>query len=295
MIQKHKKKQFKIVFTGGGSGGHIFPIIAVIQEIKRLDKNNSFKFYYIGPRDNLAADLLPREGVTVRFTLGGKIRRYFSWRNFTDIIFNIPASFFISFFYLFFISPDLVFCKGGYGAFSTVFWSLLLQTPIFVHESDTVMGKTNRFAARWALEVFNSFPEEKDNQKRYLNVGNPIRMGLLKQEKEGSRKALGILSSKPVIFISGGSQGAKIINNNTLDVLQPLLEQFEVIHQCGLANFEEIRIAAKIYLRYWQKAYYSYTIIIALSMKYSILVKCIYNKGGWVCEGLLYFYSHAAC
>lgn len=246
MSQKNKKKKFKIVFTGGGSGGHIFPILAIMQEMKKIDKSKDVTFYYIGPRDDLALDLFPKEGVKTKFTLGGKIRRYFSWRNFIDIFFKIPISFVISFFYLFFISPDLVFCKGGYGAFPAVFWSLLLQIPIFVHESDTVMGKTNRFAAKWALEIFTSFPENKENRKRFLNVGNPIRIDLLKQDKQSARKALGILSNKPIIFIYGGSQGAKSINNTVLDVIQPLLEQFEVIHHCGRANFEEIRIAAKI-------------------------------------------------
>lgn len=259
MAQRNKKRKRKILFTGGGSGGHIFPIIAIIREIKKLDKENNFLFYYIGPRDYLAVNFLSKEGVKMKFTLGGKIRRYFSWLNFVDILFKIPISFILTFFYLFFISPDLVFSKGGYGSFPTVFWSLLLQTPLFIHESDTVMGKANRFGARWALEVFNSFPEPKDNQNRYINVGNPIRIDLLRGEKQAARKALGILSNKPVIFILGGSQGAKKINSSVLDVLQPLLEQFEVIHHCGQEDFEEIRIAAKIAVddKFW-RSYHPY-------------------------------------
>ncbi len=257
MIQKNKKKKIKVVFTGGGSGGHIFPIIAIIREIKKIDRESLFSFYYIGPRENLAM-LLPKEGVKTKFTLGGKIRRYFSWRNFIDVLFRIPISFVLSFFYLFFISPDLVFSKGGYGSFPTVVWSLMLQAPLFVHESDSVMGRANKFGARWALEVFTSFPKERENQGKYIAVGNPIREELLSRDPAEARRTLGILSNKPVIFILGGSQGSRVINNAVVDVLQPLLEQFEVIHHCG-PDFREIRIATKISVdEKFSKSYHPY-------------------------------------
>jgi UDP-N-acetylglucosamine--N-acetylmuramyl-(pentapeptide) pyrophosphoryl-undecaprenol N-acetylglucosamine transferase len=259
MARKNKKRKFKILFTGGGSGGHIFPLVAIIREIKRIDKDNNFTLYYSGPRESLAMNYLAKEGVKMRFTLGGKIRPYFSWLNFIDILVRIPISFFLSFFYIFFISPDAVFSKGGYGSFPLVFWSTLFQSPLFVHESDSVMGRANRFGARWALEVFTSFPEPKTNESHHINVGNPIRIDLLPGDKQSARKALGILSSKPVIFIVGGSQGARSINDSTVDVLQPLLEQFEVIHQCGEKNFNEVRLTAKIAIedRFWQ-SYHPY-------------------------------------
>lgn len=259
MLRKNKKKKFKIVFTGGGSGGHIFPLVAIIRQMKKLDRDNQFIYYYIGPRDALALSYLPREGVKMMTTLGGKIRRYFSLWNIVDIFFRIPVSFILSFFYLFFISPDLVFSKGGFGSFPTVVWSLLLQIPLFVHESDMVMGKANSFGAKWALEVFTSFPSSKDNQKRYINVGNPIRTDILEGEKEASRKALGILSNKPVILILGGSQGAQKINTVVLEVLQPLLEQFEVIHHCGHKYFDQIRTTAQIAVdpKFW-RSYHPY-------------------------------------
>lgn len=259
MRRRNKKKKFKIVFTGGGSGGHIFPLVAIIRQMKKIDQDNRFVYYYIGPRDALALSYLPKEGVKMLTTLGGKIRRYFSIWNIVDIFFRIPASFILSFFYLFFTSPDLVFSKGGFGSFPTVVWSLLMQIPLFVHESDMVMGKANRFGARWALEVFTSFPSSKDSQKRYINVGNPIRTNILEGEKEVSRKALGILSNKPVILILGGSQGAQQINSVVLEVLQPLLEQFEVIHHCGQKHFDQIRTMAKIAVdqKFW-RSYHPY-------------------------------------
>lgn len=259
MPRKSRKRKFKIVFTGGGSGGHIFPIVAIIREMKKIDRDQRFVYYYIGPRDALALSYLPKEGVKMRTTLGGKIRRYFSLWNVVDILFRIPASLILAFFYLFFISPDLIFSKGGFGSFPAVLWGLLMQTPLFVHESDTVMGKANRFGAKWALEVFTSFPEPKTNQQRHINVGNPIRTSLLEGEKQSARKALGILSNKPVLLILGGSQGAQFINSAVLDVLPQLLEQFELIHHCGQKHFNEIRTAAKITVdrKFW-RSYHPY-------------------------------------
>ncbi len=259
MPRKSKKRKFKIVFTGGGSGGHIFPIVAVIREMKKIDRDQILSYYYIGPPDALALSYLPKEGVKMRTTLGGKVRRYFSLWNVVDILFKIPISLVLAFFYLFFIGPDLIFSKGGFGSFPTVLWGLLMQVPLFVHESDTVMGKANRFGAKWALEVFTSFPEPKNNQQRHINVGHPIRTSLLEGEQQSARKALGILSNKPVILIVGGSQGAQFINSVVLDVLPSLLEQFEVIHHCGQKNFDEIRTAAKIIVdqKFWQ-SYHPY-------------------------------------
>src|SRR6056297_2782860 len=178
------KPKLKLVFTGGGTGGHIYPIMAIIRQLKSLDKDYDLKIYYIGPKDDFAEKLLKEEGVIIKTTLGGKIRSYFSLYNIIDILFKIPLSLLQAFYYLFVISPDLIFGKGGYGSFPTVFWSMLFQIPLFIHESDTSMGRANRFASHYALQIFKSFPlKTRKPQPKILQVGNPVRKKIIETDK----------------------------------------------------------------------------------------------------------------
>src|SRR3989344_6338900 len=108
--------KIKILFIGGGSGGHLMPLIAVSREIKRLSDNGEIKFYYIGPNDKMGLPMMSRENFKIHTILSGKIRNYFSFENITDILFKIPLGFLQSFFILFFMRPKLVFSKGGSGS-----------------------------------------------------------------------------------------------------------------------------------------------------------------------------------
>src|SRR3989338_8130708 len=117
-------KATKILFTGGGTAGHIFPIIAIVREIKKRYSQENLEIFYIGPKDDGFEELLAGEGIKVKTILAGKIRRYFKFKaffqNLIDILFKIPIGFLQAFFYVFFISPDLIFSKGGYGSMSVV-------------------------------------------------------------------------------------------------------------------------------------------------------------------------------
>lgn len=245
--KSNKSGKIKILFTGGGSGGHIYPIIAVLREIQKTHPHD-FEFYFIGPRNQAAKIILAKEGVKVYSTVGGKIRRYFSWRNFIDIFIKFPISFVQSFIYVFLIAPDITFSKGGYGAFPASLWSWFFQIPLLVHESDITMGLTNRILARWAEEIFVSFPKtaQKYSQKR-LVTGNPIREELLIPIDPGQAKAdLGLNHNKPSLLILGGSQGSKFLNDVILRSLSSLLNDFNVIHQSGVKDFTTVKTISKV-------------------------------------------------
>ena len=250
----------KIIFTGGGTAGHIFPIIAIIRKIKEIDPSGSFQFFYIGPKDNFAKDLLSREGIAVKTVLGGKIRRYFSFKNFIDLFFKLPISFFQAFYYIFIISPDLIFSKGGYGSIPTVIIGWLLKTPIFIHESDIVPGLANKIASHFALEIFTAFPAEKTAffpKEKMISVGNPLRENLVSGKlKENPGKIFQISGEKPILFFLGGSQGAQIINDKLLLVLSQFLKSFEIIHQTGQKNFEEVKKESETIIAPELKKYY---------------------------------------
>ncbi|MGB9598458.1 MAG: UDP-N-acetylglucosamine--N-acetylmuramyl-(pentapeptide) pyrophosphoryl-undecaprenol N-acetylglucosamine transferase [Minisyncoccales bacterium] len=254
------QKKLKIVFTGGGTGGHIFPIISIVREIKRLKPKEEIIFYFIGPKDKFSGFYLPKEGIKVKFILSGKLRRYNNFFSFFQNIFDflkIPLGFIQSFFLLLFIRPKLIFSKGGYGSIPVNLAGFVLRIPLFLHESDIVPGSANKFFFKMAIQIFNSFlitpsfPQEKT-----IVIGNPIRRELLLGSKREAIKEFLISQEKPVILILGGSQGAKRINEKIIQSLIFLLDEFEIIHQTGIQDYQRVKGMTEILLNSRQKKYY---------------------------------------
>jgi UDP-N-acetylglucosamine--N-acetylmuramyl-(pentapeptide) pyrophosphoryl-undecaprenol N-acetylglucosamine transferase len=258
----------KILFTGAGSGGHIYPIIAITREIKKIYYQRGLSleelnFYYIGPRDNLNLSLLEQEKIEVKTILAGKIRRYIGiksfFQNLIDVLFKTPIGLLQAFWYIFFLAPDLIFSKGGYGSIPAVFSGWLLQVPIFLHESDVIIGLANRILSRFSLEIFTSFPVEKTeflSPEKMISIGNPIRREILEGKKEEAQKLFNLSGLKPVILILGGSQGAQRINDKILEILPEFLKDFEIIHQAGLGNFKQVQSEAKVVIPPELEKYY---------------------------------------
>ncbi len=238
----------KIIFTGGGTAGHIFPIISIVREIKKAKPSGDFEFFYIGPNDNFSKELLEQEGIKIKRILAGKIRRYFSFYNLIDI-FKVPLGFFQAFYHIFVISPDIIFSKGGYGSVPVVLAGWILFVPIFVHESDSVPGLANKIEAKLALEIFTAFPIEENKYfpiGKVLSVGNPIRQKILNPPPKNPKEVFNLAGGKPLILILGGSQGAQRINDEILANLSGFLQSFEIIHQTGFKNFEEVKKEAAV-------------------------------------------------
>lgn len=260
----------KILFTGGGTAGHVLPIIAITREIRRIYQDK-IQFFYLGPEDEFGQILLSQEGIKVKHVFSGKIRRYFDWKaffqNLIDVLFKIPAGIFQAFFYIFFLAPDLIFSKGGFGSVPGVIAGWLLKVPIFLHESDISPGLSNRFLSKFALEIFVSFPRtEYFPPRKMILVGNPIRREILEGSKTEAQKLFKLSQRPPspaeqdeardeakpqrppVILILGGSQGAQRINDKFLEILPELLKNFEIIHQSGEKNFKEVKAESKAML-----------------------------------------------
>lgn len=251
----------KILFTGGGTAGHIYPIIAVAREIRRMGYEADFS--YIGPKDEFGSILLSQEGIKVKTILAGKIRRYWNFKsaleNLLDVLIKIPLGFWQAFFLVFFQSPDLIFSKGGYGSFSAVLAGWLLRLPVILHESDASPGLANRFLAKLASRILVSFPvaqTEYFNPAQIVSVGNPIRRELLKGNKALGKKLFNLTLEKPVILILGGSQGAQKINNFVLETLIDALPDFEIIHQTGEKNYQSVQSEAKVVVSREMEKYY---------------------------------------
>ncbi len=241
----------RIVLTGGGTGGHLFPIIAVARGLKNLIQQNIFQIppgegvntelMFIGP-ETIGEEALINEGVVHKKILAGKLRRYASLQNVTDI-FKIPIGFFQSLWHLFWFMPNIVFSKGGYGSIPVVLAAWIYRIPVLIHESDAVPGLANKFCAKFSKRIAVSFPEAAKffPENKTALTGNPVRNELLGGTKEEAKKIYGISGAKPVLLILGGSQGAQALNDLIFEALPALLERCEIIHQCGPGNLEPIK------------------------------------------------------
>ncbi len=257
-------KKIKLLFTGGGSGGHIFPIIAIVREMRKLllkeRKNKELDFFYLGPKDEFADILLSQEGIEVKHVLAGKIRRYSNIRsiaqNLVDIIFKTPIGLTQAFIHMFVLAPDLIFSKGGFGSLPAVAAGWLLGVPIFLQESDVIPGLANRILANFCTEVFVSFPKTPYFKKRMILTGNPVRRELFNGSKKEAQEFFKLSGKKPVIFVMGGSQGSQRINDEILEVLGDLVKSFEIIHQCGEKNVSQVKAEAKVVMPEYLAKYY---------------------------------------
>ncbi len=243
-----------IVFTGGGTGGHFYPIIAIAEALRDLSREEYLiepRLYYLAPT-SLDEKALFENGITYVPISAGKMRRYASFRNVTDafVTFFGTISAIIALFRLY---PDVVVSKGGYGSVPTVFAAHLLRIPIIIHESDAKPGRANLLAAKWATKIAISFESAaryfpQRTQKKIARTGIPIRKALMRVELEGARQYLGLESGIPTILVLGGSQGAVKINEMMLTALPELVSFANIIHQTGQANFENVQRVASVVL-----------------------------------------------
>ncbi len=261
----------KILFTGGGTGGHIYPILAVKRTIEKY--NQDVKFLYLGT-DGFANRAFKKENLKCRFILTGKFRRYFSVLNFIDV-FKIPIGLIQSLWHVFFFMPDVVFAKGAYGSGPVVFASWLYRIPIIIHESDIVPGLANKIVSRFAKKIIVSFEEAKKYfpSQKTIVLGNPIREEIIQGNKEEAKKIFGLNSGKPVVLIMGGSQGARRINEIVINTLPRLLEKCEVIHISGENNFKLAKAEAeKMFHGQMEKMYHLYPFLEEQELKHAYAI-----------------------
>jgi len=244
----------RIVLTGGGTGGHLFPLVAVSRKFNELANAQNFgnpEIYYLGPGLFLESSLAREEmNFHYKILITGKLRRYFSFRNFIDF-FKAVFGIIHALWEMWKIMPDAIFSKGGYGSIGVVIAGWLYRIPIIIHDSDSIPGLTNKILSRFATFVAVAWSEAAPYfpaGKTYY-TGESIRDVFFQTPRLGEeRAALHLTSQKPVTLILGGSQGAQKINDIILDILPEFLSNTELIHQTGDALYEEVVHEAKIVL-----------------------------------------------
>jgi UDP-N-acetylglucosamine--N-acetylmuramyl-(pentapeptide) pyrophosphoryl-undecaprenol N-acetylglucosamine transferase len=241
----------KIVFTGGGTGGHFYPLIAVAEKINAIadkEKIVGLKLYFMS-HDPYDKELLFENSIAFLPVSTGKQRLYRSWKNITDLI-AIGMGCLSATIKLFFLYPDVIFSKGGYGAFPALFAAKILRIPVVIHDSDSVPGRVSLWSAKFAKHVGISYPEASEYfpKEKTAWVGVPIRETLRELPTEGMYDILNLDPSTPTILVTGGSQGAQRINNILIDALPELLNKYQIIHQIGVENMKEAEARVSVVL-----------------------------------------------
>ncbi|MEO5646253.1 MAG: UDP-N-acetylglucosamine--N-acetylmuramyl-(pentapeptide) pyrophosphoryl-undecaprenol N-acetylglucosamine transferase [Candidatus Paceibacterota bacterium] len=241
----------KILLIGGGTGGHVYPLIAIAEELNRIadeEKIANFKLYYMAdaPFDQKALD---EQFITFIPITAGKLRIYFSLQNFFDL-FKTFFGTIGAFFKLFNLYPDVIISKGGYASFPVLLSARILRIPIIIHESDTVPGRVSQWSGKFARRIALSYPEAAQyfDEKKIALTGQPVRKSIAFAAREGAKEFFELDPSLPVIGVIGGSQGAKIINDTITSLLVELVQDYQVIHQAGPKNYEETLTDAVVLL-----------------------------------------------
>jgi UDP-N-acetylglucosamine--N-acetylmuramyl-(pentapeptide) pyrophosphoryl-undecaprenol N-acetylglucosamine transferase len=244
----------KILFTGGFTGGHFYPLIAVAEAVRERCKERKIippNLYYMAPNKYNARALFDNEMEFIQVP-AGKVRRYFSVLNVTDI-FKTAIGCVMAIFKMYSLFPDVVFAKGGFASFPALFAAKLLRIPVIIHESDSKPGRVSAWAGRFASRIAVSYPGAAHyftkHPDRVALTGNPIRKEILIPLTNGAHEFLNLEEGTPVILILGGSQGSQNINDVIIQALPELLNRYQIIHQTGKSNLEEIVSTSKVILK----------------------------------------------
>ncbi len=223
----------KIVFTGGGTAGHIMPNLAIIEEIK-----NKAKVYYIGS-NGMEKELVKDYDIPFYEIPSTKLKRSLSFSNLL-IPFKLIKAIKKAKQILKEISPDVIFSKGGYVALPVVFAAKKLKIKVILHESDMTLGLANKLCKNKCETICTSFEKTAENLKNGLFTGSPLRSQIFKGNKENAKKLFKNYKNKPTILVVGGSLGSKIINENVRKSLDKL-KDYNIIHLCGKNNLSNIK------------------------------------------------------
>ncbi|TDL82785.1 undecaprenyldiphospho-muramoylpentapeptide beta-N-acetylglucosaminyltransferase [Peribacillus frigoritolerans] len=235
-----------IVFTGGGSAGHVTPNIAIIDELDQ----NVWDVQYIGSKNGIEKELIEKISIPYHGISSGKLRRYLDFENVKDG-FRVLKGCLDARRVLRKLKPALVFSKGGFVSVPVIIAAKSLKIPVLIHESDMTPGLANKIAQRFATKIFTSFEETLNYfpKDKTAAIGSPIRRGILKGSPYKGIELLGFDRRRPVLTVMGGSLGAKKINE-TIRAALPQLKDYQIIHLCGKGNVDENYANQKDYKQY---------------------------------------------
>ena len=220
-----------VVIAGGGTGGHTSPGLAVAALLRERSRTCA----WIGSRSGIEAQRVPQSGIPYIAISTGKLRRYWAWQNVADLLVNVPAGTLSVLRILRTLRPRVVFGTGGFVSLPVVFGAALLRVPVVLHEQTAVPGLANRIGARFARRIAVTFPDRAGRlpAARVVVTGNPLRPELRAGSRSSAIARFQLDPVVPLVYVTGGAQGAHRINRVVGDALASLAEQAQLIHQCG--------------------------------------------------------------
>lgn len=241
VMSKSDEKKYTYFVSGGGTGGHIYPAVAVLDELLLKDDTN--KVYFVGNKKNLEFELLKDRNDVEFLSVDVKgMPRKFSFKFITWLC-KLEISLWKALFYILKYKPDAIFTTGGYVSAPIAFAAILLKKPFMIHDCDAQPGLVSKFVAPCADIVSVAFDKSKEflDSKKIITNGNPIRKSFSNYSKETARSILK-LDNKLTVLAMGGSQGAKTINNVSVQIAQKLTEELNIqfIVQTGKKNYEAV-------------------------------------------------------
>ena len=264
----------RIVVSGGGSGGHILPILATLDELRKLD--HDLDILYIGQAGSMESGVAAAHGLNFEAIRAGKLRRYSDvskLRSITDVktislnvrdITRLVRGYRRGLSILRAFKPDVVFCKGGYVSLPVGLAAATLKIPYVVHESDLRAGLSNRTLAKWATKVAVGFPIKNYHdlpKDKLVYTGSPIRSELLTIAETKAKKHFGLTASKPVILVTGGGLGSQSLNDVVVTALPKLLEDYQILHITGEKDIEHVRFRLRAFSKQELQDYYVFSFL----------------------------------
>ncbi|MEM7098119.1 MAG: UDP-N-acetylglucosamine--N-acetylmuramyl-(pentapeptide) pyrophosphoryl-undecaprenol N-acetylglucosamine transferase [Pseudomonadota bacterium] len=239
-----------LVVVGGGSAGHVIPAVPVIQALV----DDDWRITFIGTTSGLEQELIKDLPVRFKGIAAGKLRRYWSWKNLTDL-FRIALGVLQSLVLLITDRPQVVFSKGGFVSFPVALSAWLLRIPVVAHESDLTPGLANRLVLPFIRCLCTSFEATKVEKRgvRVVHTGTPIRDVLLDGDAKLGRQQLGLDADQKLLVVTGGSLGADFLNQVVRQTLSQLTQDFFVFHVCGAGkildttadNYQQVEYVAQ--------------------------------------------------
>ena len=235
----------RIVISGGGTGGHIYPAIGIAKELMQLDVETEVVF--IGGADRLESTLIPQHGFRFLPISVAGFPRKLTWR-WIPVVYKVCSGFARSFWLLKNLKPSVVVGTGGYVCGPVLFAAVLLGIPTVIQEQNAAPGLTNRILARWAKAIYTAFETAGTHFpiERTMVLGNPIRRTIGAAERaDETYSALGLDPERKTVFVMGGSQGAQPINQSMMDALDdltPFDQQLQFVHQTGKADYKAVKV-----------------------------------------------------
>ncbi|MGC4189639.1 MAG: undecaprenyldiphospho-muramoylpentapeptide beta-N-acetylglucosaminyltransferase [Thermomicrobiales bacterium] len=234
-----KQAPLRLLVAGGGTGGHVFPAVAVVEEIRAREPETGL--FWIGGHKGVESRIAKEHNIPFRAVQMGKLRRYFDIENAKDA-FRFPIGVVQSWPLIRSFAPDVIFSTGGHASVPSVIAGWTHRVPILTHEQTAQIGMANRisakFASSFAVSFAESVPLAEGIHKHVVLTGNPVRRSLLDGDAERGRQRFGFTTDLPVLYVTGGAQGATRLNAGIEPNLPSFLERMQIVHQAGPASAE---------------------------------------------------------